>query len=382
MHVVMVTPFPENFNHIDGGVAGVARYLTGELKKYADIKLSIVVPTTSKQYVTMQEWDDVKIYRIGVIGKWGFLMKSLYDMISGKRILNDFLQSLKPDIVHFQGVSYLAAGYHDAKLTTIHGIMEKDALWDNRNIILRLSKALWLTIIEGQSRKKLRNLILINDYLAKYIPDKTQKNIWKICNPVDDSYFEQEYNPLRYRIVCCGRVSKLKNFLVAIKAFKVILNKFPEAELRIAGSTKYQPTYFKKCKNYVIKNGLQDRVVFLGNLSISKLQREFSEADCLVLTSKREISPLVISEAMVIGVPVVATDIGGVKYMVKDGQTGFLVPLNDEKALVDKISILLSNTSLKNQMSIRSKAEAKESYKASHVAALTVAAYKKVLTLY
>lgn len=94
---------------------------------------------------------------------------------------------------------------------------------------------------------------------------------------------------------------------------------------------------------------LDDTVVFTGELSDAR--PAYAAMDISVLPSAQP-EPFggVVIESMSMGVPIIATNIGGSPEMVADGKTGFLVPPSDPQALADKIEILIANANLRRQM--------------------------------
>lgn len=88
---------------------------------------------------------------------------------------------------------------------------------------------------------------------------------------------------------------------------------------------------------------------------------------------------MVIAEAMAAGVPVVATDVGGVRYQISDGENGFLVNPGDVPALAEKLGMLLSDSKMRESFSKSAKTSATEQYRASSVAARTVEVYRGIL---
>ncbi|GAF79083.1 unnamed protein product, partial [marine sediment metagenome] len=72
--------------------------------------------------------------------------------------------------------------------------------------------------------------------------------------------------------------------------------------------------------------------------------------DIFLLTSFSEGTAMTLLEAMASGLPCIVTDVGGNPEIVIKGETGFVIPSNDEKALAEKICTLLSNTKLKKEM--------------------------------
>jgi glycosyltransferase involved in cell wall biosynthesis len=99
--------------------------------------------------------------------------------------------------------------------------------------------------------------------------------------------------------------------------------------------------------------GIRDRLQFLGQRDdVPKL---LAEMDMFVLTSKTEGLPNAIMEAMAAGLPCVATDAGGCRELVHEGETGFVVPIGDEIKVVERILLLLRNKELRRTMGLKGK---------------------------
>lgn len=378
MHVVMVTVFPKEPHIIDGGVAGAAKYLADELCKHPDVKLTVIVPRTDGGETTCEGWGAFNVYRLGAGGFWSFLPGTLYDVCAGKHRLSSLLRELKPDIVHFQGLTFLAADCEQPSILTIHGIAERDAIWDYRRGVLRRPKRLLLKLTEGYGRRRVRHVILISDYARKFLPARNRiiKSRF-IENPVADSFFDIERKCEPGRIFCCCRVRPLKNVLGLIKAFALVAENFPEARLRIAGAA--ETAYLEECKRQVENDSVQNKVSFLGNISIEEVQTELSKANCLVVPSFQENAPLNIAEAMAAGVAVVASSVGGIPEMVRDGKTGLLVDPHDTGGIASAISRIISDPKLAEDMSRHAKESAAERFQASTVCEKTMQVYREVL---
>jgi len=273
MHIAMVTVFPQGRSCIDGGVAGAARYLADELARHPDVKLTVITPGGRHGETICEQWDGFSVYRIGKKGLASFLPGTLYDIAAGKRHLKSLLREVNPDIVHFQGTTFLAADCDKPNVLTIHGIAEKDVMWDSRRRILRWPRWLLLKLTEEYGRRRAPNIILISEYVRQFLPDKKRtQQTWLIDNPVADSYFDVERKFEPERIFCCCRVRPLKNILGLIQAFALIAEMFPDSQLRIAGAP--ETAYLKTCERQVAAYGLQDKVQFLGNISIE--EKKFS----------------------------------------------------------------------------------------------------------
>ena len=94
-------------------------------------------------------------------------------------------------------------------------------------------------------------------------------------------------------------------------------------------------------------------VVFLGRRNQDKLPYYYSAAEVLVMPSHYESFGMVALEAMACGTPVIASEVGGLAYLVRDGETGFTIPDQEPDMLCDKISWLLNDKLLHDLMSYR-----------------------------
>ena len=83
--------------------------------------------------------------------------------------------------------------------------------------------------------------------------------------------------------------------------------------------------------------GLSDEVKFFGSITEKEVVAEYGKAQVFVLSSEEEPAPQVIAQAMAAGLPVVSTSVGGIPFLVKDGQNGFLVPPGNVERLAEKI---------------------------------------------
>jgi D-inositol-3-phosphate glycosyltransferase len=96
--------------------------------------------------------------------------------------------------------------------------------------------------------------------------------------------------------------------------------------------------------------GLRNVVVFHGTVSQDELPYYYSAAQVLVVPSRYESFGMVALEAMACGTPVIASDVGGLSSLVRDGRTGFLVPDGDPRALADRLLPLLRDPVLRREL--------------------------------
>jgi len=124
--------------------------------------------------------------------------------------------------------------------------------------------------------------------------------------------------------------------------------------------------------------GIGDVVTFIGKHSQDTLVYFYSAADVLVMPSHYESFGMVALEAMACGTPVVATEVGGLAFLIKDGQTGFLFPGDDPHALCDRLTALITNPTARELMGKRATAHAQQ-YSWREIASQLVGVYENMV---
>jgi len=150
---------------------------------------------------------------------------------------------------------------------------------------------------------------------------------------------EKERYPV---VVYAGRLKRAKRPDHTIRAFKIVKEKFPSAELWIIGDGP-----FKR----VLERTAGEGVKFFGPLSNEERRRLLARAWVLVNPSVREGFGLNVIEANALGTPCVAYDVPGLRDSVRNGETGLLVPSGDVEALAKAIIKVLSDHELRERLS-------------------------------
>jgi D-inositol-3-phosphate glycosyltransferase len=104
---------------------------------------------------------------------------------------------------------------------------------------------------------------------------------------------------------------------------------------------------------------LDEMVIFLGKRGQDTLPYYYSAAEVVVMPSHYESFGMVALEAMACGTPVIASRVGGLAHLIKDGETGFFVPAQDPEALADKLRLLFVDHTLRAEFGARAAAYAK-----------------------
>ena len=141
-----------------------------------------------------------------------------------------------------------------------------------------------------------------------------------------------------------ARLDYLKDHATAIRTVERVAHCCPGVRLILVG----EGPETKAIQNLVRQRGLDPYVRFLGLRT--DVARLLPASDLFLLTSISEGIPLTLIEAMAAGLPVVSTQVGGVREVVEDGQTGFLAPAGDDSLLADYILKLAASPGLRRQM--------------------------------
>ena len=140
-----------------------------------------------------------------------------------------------------------------------------------------------------------------------------------------------------------GRMTAPKALGVALEAVAQV----PEADLELAGDGDERAALEARAHEL----GLNGRVRFLGTLSREEVLGLLRRADATLLSSAWENFPHTLVEALAVGTPAIATDVGGVREIVAHGENGLLVPPGDPIALADAIRRFLGDEGLRTRLS-------------------------------
>lgn len=165
-----------------------------------------------------------------------------------------------------------------------------------------------------------------------------------------------------------GRIEPLKGIDTLLHAIARlnedgVLQSHPFCLAIIGGSTEVSQdemgTEFARLRELGRSLKIEDLITFLGRRDQDTLQYYYSAAEVVVVPSHYESFGLVALEAMACGTPVVASEIGGLAFLVRDGETGFHVPAADVDSLAERLKLILSDEVLRRKLGKNAAAYAK-----------------------
>ena len=184
-----------------------------------------------------------------------------------------------------------------------------------------------------------------------------------IYNGVDHNVFlprKEAYSHKIPTVVAAARIFELKDIITMIKSCAYVREHIPNVRFLIYGNKDAVPEYTKECEDLIEKLELKDNFSLAGfHDNPSKL---YLEGDISILTSISEGFPFTVIESMSCGVPIVATDVGGVSEAIKDGETGFICKPKDYNAIGKRVVELLQDERLRTQIGVNAREKVLESF--------------------
>jgi len=159
-----------------------------------------------------------------------------------------------------------------------------------------------------------------------------------------------------------GNLKAVKNHLFLLRAFSKLLKNIDNVKLLLIGQAFRDEADCSEQDiiNFIEKNGIENKVLMVGPRS--DIPELLNIMDIFCLTSHKEGMPISLIEAMATSLPVVGTDVDGIRDVVRNGENGFVVPLDDTKELEKKLLTLLSDETLRKAMGNASETIAQQNY--------------------
>jgi len=194
-----------------------------------------------------------------------------------------------------------------------------------------------------------------------------------IPNGVDLARFARTPEPVAGRVLMVGRFARPKRHDLALRAFADVHGRFPGSELWFVGDGDDR----RAAEQLAAELGVRDSTRFLGvREDVPDL---LARAACVVLASDYEGCPLSVIEAMAAGVPVVATRVGGVPEVVRDGVTGLVAERGRPDGLARGLAELLGDGGRAVEMGRAGRELARERFSREQMAAATAQIYERVV---
>jgi len=298
------------------------------------------------------------------------------------------ITEINPDIVHTLSTVFLystAAAFLRDKYPTVltaYGISAKEVKYyreDYKKIkkIRHYIFSRFNTTNERYVISKIPNIIVDSLSIKDLISKWTKSKIYVV--PAGIEYDEIEEMPLhtllneRPDIFFVNNLQKLKGVDILIKSIPIVKKSIPSVSIHIAGTGPQE----SELKNLVKRLNLEDHVKFLGFISDEEKYQYYNVCKLVVVPSRWDCQPTTLFDAAASGKPVIASNMSN-PGIVEEGETGFIFKSEDIKDLASKITVLLKDEKLREEMGKAAKAKVKQ-YDWSKVAERYVGIYKEAI---
>jgi glycosyltransferase involved in cell wall biosynthesis len=261
---------------------------------------------------------------------------------------------------HLDGMNFYAclAGLLTRRpvIATFHGMVGD---WHSTSVKSRLKFAV--------IRKSATRVVAVSNYLKRELEQKwrfSSDHVIMIHNGVDFDAFDTQPRRSSLRtelgvepgtplIGMVGNIRRPKGYQYFVEAARLVSDRMSECRFLIVGHGS--GTLLNELTDQIEALGLTDRVILTGFRD--DVAQILAQLDIFMLSSLSEGLSIATIEAMGLGKPVVVTDSGGPGEIVRDGETGYLVPPADSRALADRAMELLRNHSLAERMGQAARAD-------------------------
>jgi glycosyltransferase involved in cell wall biosynthesis len=348
----------------DGRVGGGAMVVLDLSRHLAASGIPVTIASTSNSYVLGEATKS----GIGTL-ELDFSSRLKSGMLS-LQLARHLRAASRPVVLHAHGVraclpvAMLPASQRPAIVYTVHGfhfwdkppVIRTFAELSEKFCIARSSQTVFVSHGDRQTAER-KSLLGTNPHSV----------IYNACAAVSPAAIKE------FDIVFLGRLVAQKNPLILLDVLKALHPLRPA--LCVIGDGEAKTLMHQRAKVL----GVSDQVTFFGRLERAEAVARMATARILVLPSVWEGLPVSVIEAMHAGMPVVASDVPGTNELVVDGETGFLVGVDDLAAYIDRVGRLLRNQGLQREMGGRAMARARQIFALDLQAASYAAIYCRVL---
>lgn len=332
------------------------------------------------------------IHYIGIPSESRYLDKTSSKM---KRYFKEIIEFVDPDLIHIFGTetentyNLLKLSHGRNTLVSITGLVH---IYNNyyfggiynelkRTMTMRdvmrgsLFKSYKKMIKNGETEKK--SLKLAVNVTGRTNWDNVTTNFvnpklkYFFCNEnLRNAFYKTRWNVNkceRFSIFTSSSASPLKGVHQLFRALPYILNRYPKTKVYVIGSDPREKGLRRRIKRtgyqkylcqLMTELNINDSVVFVGGLSEDEMAARCALSHVYVLPSFIENSPNSLCEAMIMGVPSIASNVGGVPDLLLSGEEGFLYPSDEYYMLASRVIQIFSNDNLAKKFSVKAREKA------------------------
>ncbi len=363
MRIMQILPRME-VGGVERGVIDLATYFKNEANKEANIE-NIVV-SGGGRLIKGLDTEGIVHYELPVYKKSFssvFLIPKLAKIIDKEKINIIHARSRVPGWISF----FASRGKSSCFVTTIHGIYKNK--WSSEVMG-------WGKFVICPSRAVARHM-----KEKFFVPEEKIVVINRWVNLSKFKFTESRKRKQSNTVVSIGRISPSKGYEYLIEGFKKVVRQNPYLKLKIVGAPdKAKMDYFQHLKTLVNRFSLNHNVEFCGFRQ--DVENVLSEAKIAVSPSIiDEAFPRAVLEASACGIPIVATEVGGVSEIIENEINGIMVEPKNSEAIARAILKLADDTALADTIAQKAREKIEKMYSMEKSLTETAEVYRKALSL-
>lgn len=397
-------------------IGGWLEGLSDSLMQESDNELVYCYPEYNNHFLENGRIANMVFYAIPMTKHEAY--KEISDTSTSVMEFATILEREKPEVLHFFGTEFLYTecfidkaiqlGYKNRIITSIQGLIGIYGLHYDAGL------PYWVTKIKTFSEIKNNNSLAAGkaDYLhrglsekkalakSKYIIGRTSwdkacasllapNSEYLSCNETLRSCFylgQWQYdNCNKYQVAISQAATPIKGLHKVIEAAAIIKNKYPELRIIVSGYNIFNGNWIKgnTYGNYIKwlakKRGLENNIMFIGGINAEEMKDMMLSSNVFVCPSSIENSPNSLGEAMLLGVPCIASDVGGVADMMQNGIEGFIYPFNEHYKLAYFLDYIFSHPKESAEMGLAAKKHARITHSQETNNQRLISIYRKII---
>lgn len=406
-----IFPYPANKIKKDKTCyGGWLESLAKQIQKQDEIQLAIATVYNGKE---IKEYNDGKTIYYLIPGapaiKYNKKMEKYWKIINEK---------FEPNLVHIHGTEYA----HGLAFT--NACQNVKTITSIQGLVSRISKVYLANIPESEIKKNItfRDIIrhdsIINqkkkfeergineiklikqsdaiigrttwDY-ANTKAIKNNENYYKINEILRDTFYKKEWNVSnieKYSIFTSQGDYPIKGLHYLLKTIYILKKEYKDVKLYIAGENIINKTtivnkieisgYSKYLQNLILRYDIKDNIIFTGALDEEKMAKQYLKSNVFVLPSAIENSSNSLCEAMMLGMPCVASNTGGTMDMLEHKKEGFLYPYTEPAMCAEYIKEIFDNKELAKKLGQKAREKSLERHDKENNVKELINLYKKM----
>ncbi len=307
---------------------------------------------------------------------WFLPLEKIFWYKNLRKRINQKVEEISPDIIHAHGTESVygiaAISSKTPSIISIQGLIKLIYKTENKWSFqipvetYTIKKGIHFgcrTDWDKNEVKKINPQAIIH-----YLPEAMNPEVFK------HKWSDIQMNELTF----VGGLIERKGVEVLLESILELSQQFPEIKLNLIGSGPIK--YVNKLKKYVTDNNIGNKVQFHGFLSHDELIPVLLKSKIFILPTFIDNSPNSLCEAMALGMPCIASNVGGIPSLIDHERNGFLSKAGDFKQLSVYIKKLFLNSDLRIRIGINARETAMNRHLPANVSKTTISVYKSILS--